>query len=71
MWTPIVILLPSYKDAYGPPLAVIMYLGKLSKEGPKVPKKDLKGLPALAETKRGNLQIYIDPWSKQKVDQLL
>ena len=35
------------------PLAVIMYLGQLSKDGPKDPKKGLKGLPALAGTKRG------------------
>ena len=32
-----VILLPSSNDAYGPPLAVIMYPGQLSKEDPKVP----------------------------------
>ena len=53
MWTPVVVLLPSYKDAYGPPLAAILYLGQLSKDGPKDPKKGLKGLQALAGTKRG------------------
>ena len=34
--TYVVILMPSSNDAYGPPLAVIMYPGQLSKEGPKV-----------------------------------
>ena len=35
----IVILFPSCNDAYGPPLAVIMYSGQLSKEGPKAPRR--------------------------------
>ena len=37
--TYVIILLPSSNDAYGPPPAVIMYLGQLSKESPKVPKR--------------------------------
>ena len=35
--TCVVILLPSCNDAYGPPLAAIMYSRQLSKDGPKAP----------------------------------
>ena len=51
--TYVVILLPSCNDAYGPPLAVIMYSGQLSKEGPKAPRRARRASQPSAGVRRG------------------